>query len=97
MVVQVNIGGVEVTFGEPQSPLRPEPFYPYLMAVDTIQDSTGEETGSTGFNLSLRAQPLIDLNVRRKAKILDDDGEVRFEGVIAAISYDAAIHVRVEA
>jgi hypothetical protein len=97
MLVRINIGGTEIYFGSPQSPQKPVPFYPWLVEVDAIQDSTGEETGSTSFRLLLRAQALLGLNLRRKVLILTDDLEPAFEGVIGRLGYMEAINVTVEA
>ena len=97
MLIQINVGGIDVTFGEPLAPNKPEPFYPYLESVEPITDATGEETGSAGFSLSLKAQRLIELNVRRSVKILDDDLSLVFEGIIGRIAYKNAIDITVEA
>ena len=97
MIVQIDIGGILVSFGDPQSPNKPEPFYPYLEEVETINDATGEETGSSGFSLSLKAKSLVYLNLRRKVTILNDSLEKQFEGVIGRIAYKEAIEITVEA
>lgn len=97
MLVQVNIGGVIVTFGEPYSLLQPAPFYPYLEEVDAISDATGEETANTSFRLTLKAQDLIHINLRRQVVIYNDKLEKLFEGVIGRIAYSNAINITVEA
>jgi hypothetical protein len=97
MIVQIDIGGVLVHFGEPQAPIKPEPFYPYLDAIQAINDSTGDETGSVQFTLKLKAIDLVYLNLRRKVLVLNDKLEIQFEGVIGRISYGEAIDVTVEA
>lgn len=96
MIVRVNIGGALVHFGAPSSPLQPEPFYPYLQSVGSLQDNTGEETGNFEFLLHLKAKPLVWLNLRRKMELLDDAGEIIFEGYIGRISYNEGINVTVE-
>jgi hypothetical protein len=65
MLVKIDVGGVIVNFGEPSAASQPEPFYPYLLETGQVIDPTGEETGSTSFTLSLKAQALIDVNLRR--------------------------------
>lgn len=97
MLVKVNIGDVWVTFGEPLSPNKPAPFYPYLLDIDSIQDTVGEETGAVAFVLHVKAKDLIYLNVRRPVQLLDDDLTLRFEGVIRTIKYAEHIRIGVEA
>lgn len=97
MIIQINIGGVLVNFGEPLAPNKPAPFYPYLESVEPINDSTGAETGSAGFRLNLKAQPLIHINLRREVTIFDDNLEPLFKGVIGRIAYNKSIDITVEA
>lgn len=97
MLVKINIGGIDVYFGTPYAPQKPEPFYPYLLEVDAIRDSTGEETGSTGCRLSLKAQALIDVNLRRQVVVLKDNLEPVFTGILRRIAYNEAISLTVEA
>lgn len=97
MLVQMDIGGVWVTFGEPLSPNKPEPFYPYLLDIDPIQDTTGDETGAVAFVLHIKAKDLVYLNVRRDAKVLQDDLSLKFEGVVRTIAYTEHIRIGIEA
>lgn len=97
MIAQINIGGVIVSFGEPQAPNKPEPFYPYLDTIQPITDSTGDQTGSVEFSLKLKAKSLVYLNLRRHVFVLNDKLEQQFEGVIGHIAYGNAINITVEA
>jgi hypothetical protein len=96
MIIKVDIGGVMVSFGTPGAPVRPEPFYPYLLSVGSIQDNRGDETGNAEFLLHLKAKPLIWINLRRKVQMLTDELEVVFEGYIGRVSYNEGINVTVE-
>lgn len=96
MIIKVDIGGAAVYFGAPSAPNQPAPFYPYLLSVSSMQDTTGEETGNTEFLLHLKAKPLIWLNLRRKVEILEDDLTKVFEGYIGRISYNEGINITVE-
>jgi len=96
MLVQIDIGGALVHFGSPFAPSQPEPFYPYLLSVGTINDNTGEETGNTEVLLHLKAKALIGLNLRRKVILFDDKGEMIFEGYLGRISYNEGINLTVE-
>lgn len=97
MIIKVNVGGVLISFGESGSPVKPEPFYPYLLNVDAIQDSTGDELGATSFSLHLLAQRFIGLNLRRKVEFWNDDlTEMRFAGIIGRIAYNESINITVE-
>lgn len=97
MIAKVNIGGKWVNFGFTGSTVRPEPFYPYLIELAPIAEATGQETASTSFVLCLKAQELIDLNLRREVQILNKDLEVQFTGIIANIEYTEVITLTVEA
>jgi hypothetical protein len=97
MLVKINIGGVDVYFGSPQAVNKPAPFFPYLLEVDTIRDTTGTETGSVAFTMLRRAQSLISLNLRRRVQILNDDLSLAFEGVVGRIAYSESIRITVEA
>lgn len=97
MLVKMDIGGVWVTFGEPNSPNKPAPFYPYLVETQNISDTTGDQTGSTSFTLTLQAKTLVHINVRRRAQVLSDELEVRFNGIVRSIAYGDYIDVGVEA
>lgn len=97
MIVKINCGGVMVCFGEPGAPNKPEPFYPYLQEVEAIAEANGEASASTGLTLSLKALPLVDLNVRRSVVILNDDLEEQFSGLIGRLTYTESIHITVEA
>lgn len=97
MIARVKIGGVWVHFGYPQSLSQPSPFYAYLVSMDPIADATGEETGSTAFVLSLKAQELLGLNLRSEVEILDAGGFLAFSGVIGGLTYTEDLRVTVEA
>jgi hypothetical protein len=97
MLVKINIGGIDVHFGSPQAAEKPSPFYPYLLEVDTVRDTTGAETGSVAFTLLLKAKELVYLNLRRQVQILNDDLTLAFEGVIGRIGYGESIRITVEA
>jgi hypothetical protein len=98
MIVQIDIGGVVVSFGEAQQTSPPEPFYPYLLSVGTINDTVGDtETGSATFTLHKKAKDLLGLSVRRKVSILNDALEVVFEGITGTLQFNEAIDVTVEA
>ena len=97
MIAQITISGVNVYFGEPFAKEKPEPFYPYLLRVEPIQDTTGEESGSASFVLHPLAKRLLGLWLRLPAAILDDELKPQFEGTISRIMYNEAINVTVEA
>jgi len=97
MIVRVLIGGIWINFGFPQSVSQPTPFYPYLLEVDPIADSTDEETGSTAFLLSLKAKELIGLDLRGDVEILDTEGSIAFSGLIGRLAYSEHLRVTVEA
>lgn len=97
MIVQINIGGIMISFGEPTAPIKPEPFYPYLDSVNPIQDATGDETGSTGFTLKMKAKQFMSLNLRRAVVVRNDALEIQFQGIIGRIAYKEGIEVTVEA
>lgn len=97
MLARINVGGVLITFGEPQSPNKPEPFYPYLESVTPIQDTVGDTTGTASFVLKLKAQGLLGLHLARPIQLLNDNLEVQFEGVVSRIAYKSVIEVSVDA
>lgn len=97
MLVRVNIGGVWLYFGYPQSKSQPMPFFPYLLDIDPIADSTGDETGATAFLLALKAKDLIGLELRSDVEILNPEGTVIFAGLIGRVAYSEQLRVTVEA
>lgn len=96
MMVQVDIGGVDVTFVNP-GVAGPAPSYPYLLAVERVQEATNDAAASTSFTLSIPAKRLIGLNLLRPVAMLDDNGEVLMEGLIGKILYGVDITITVEA
>jgi hypothetical protein len=97
MLVKVTVGGATIYFGDPLAPVKPAPFYPYLASVANIQDSTGDQTGSTSFELILLANRFIGSILRCPVQVLRDDLTLAFEGLSSEIRYTDVITVRVEA
>lgn len=96
MIAKINIGGVWVSFGYPQAPLKPEPFYPYLLQLPPIQEANGQETGSASFELTLQAKDLLSVHMRRPVEIYDSALELQFKGLLAELRYGATINAKVE-
>lgn len=96
MLLQVDIGGVWVSFGYPGDS-GAEPFFPYLVSMEPVQEARSDIAASASCSLSLKAKDLIGLNVQRPVRFVADDGEVPFAGLIARLEYNNDIQLTAEA
>lgn len=96
MLIQVEIGGIWISFVRPGQ-TGPEPYFPYLVNVDPISQATSDTAASATCALALKAKELIGLNVQRPIRFVADNGETPFEGLIGRLEYENDIKITVEA
>lgn len=96
MLIQVDIGGVWVSFVFPgQTSI--EPFYPYLVSIEPLQEATSDTSATASCALSLKAKDLIGLNVQRPVRFVADNGDISFVGLISRLEYADDIKIAAEA